>query len=163
MMAPPDRRYIARVARQAGVPEMVVEDCVQEISIALWLAPDAPAKMLIRRRAIDFVRHWCGGYRSLTRRPEMISIEKQRDRTLVTTSGPYSMSLQDASYTEPAVPVDATEYVDDFDQIRRNLPKLSPSQRAALEMALSGRYPTPEKRDVHYKHLSDARKRLRVA
>ena len=50
--------YLMAVARRTGCPEPFQDDCVQEMRIALWLAPDAPWRVVVKRTAIDFVRKY---------------------------------------------------------------------------------------------------------
>lgn len=45
-------RYFATIARSVGVPEMWLEDCVQELRIAEWQG------RTYRHTAIDFVREY---------------------------------------------------------------------------------------------------------
>lgn len=156
------RNYLRTAARRAGVTDLWLDDAIQDISIRLWLAdPAVPQITVVRRAAIDAVRRYCGDRRK-ARKPEMVSIEAARDQR-------YGSDLwaDDGAgtneYTEPHVPIDPYACIDDFDEVRRKLDRLTPCQRAALALEVSGRRPSPEKRVTHWRHLSDARARLRVA
>lgn len=52
--------YLRSVARSIKVPEMWVDDCIQEIRIAEWREQCAYPKTLARRRAVDFLRRLMG-------------------------------------------------------------------------------------------------------
>lgn len=56
MTAPPPRSYLLTVARRVGCPIFWLDDCEQEMRIAIWKAPAAPWKTVVHRTAIDFVR-----------------------------------------------------------------------------------------------------------
>lgn len=51
-------RYYAAAARRMGVQPMFVDDAIQEIAIAVWRAPHAPLKQVVRRTAIDCARKY---------------------------------------------------------------------------------------------------------
>ena len=53
------RKYLEVVATRGGVPEMWIEDCVQEMLIAIWKAPvKMKATVVAHTKAIDFVRQF---------------------------------------------------------------------------------------------------------
>ena len=49
--------YYVTVARRVGVPEIWLQDCVQEMRVACWLQGEE-SKTILRRTAIDFVRKY---------------------------------------------------------------------------------------------------------
>lgn len=52
--------YLSRVAVSLNIPTMWVEDCVQEMRLALWREQCPNPRQLVHRRAIDFLRQITG-------------------------------------------------------------------------------------------------------
>lgn len=67
-----DRRYYAATARAMGVPEASIDDAVQDIALAVWLAND-DRRAVIKHRAIDAARRY-GGDRRWRDRPATVSL-----------------------------------------------------------------------------------------
>lgn len=50
--------YYAQAARSTGVPEMWIDDAVQDIALKVWQAPDAPWKSVVYYAAVDAARQY---------------------------------------------------------------------------------------------------------
>lgn len=125
--------YLARVARSVFVPEMWLEDAIQEAKIAIWLAPHAPPKTVARRACIGFARKF-GLYRRNGTSRETSEIPP--------------------TYRTP----DATPLVDRLFDFTTAWQKLRPAQRQVLMERATGR---SELSSEHRFRVSRARRRLR--
>ena len=109
-----DENYYQRIARSVGVPEMYLEDCVQEIRLGLWLAErdgKEPGPTIARRRAIDFSR-------------QVTHHRYNKSLVLVPLEGHTSIVEMPR--------------VEELIDLETEVLKLNPRQRQALEMACAG-------------------------
>lgn len=67
--------YLRSVALNLNVPAMWVEDCVQELRLALWREGCSNPRQLLHRRAIDFLRQVNGTATNHRLRERMTSLD----------------------------------------------------------------------------------------
>lgn len=135
----PDR-YLAKALRSAGVPNLWIEDAIQDIRILLWQHPDSDALLVIRSGAIDAARRYGRHSRSGVER-DCISLEARFGETRV-VSGAVGREHVAGSNPLPPQLWAHDDYPQrlDIDAVNGELARLSPRWREALSNSVNRKH-----------------------
>lgn len=141
--------YFYYISMQVGVPKIWLEDCIQEIKLAIWKNPKIHWKTVARAKAIDFVRMY-GKHTRSGQDKSADSLDKLRERA--DYRGALDWEPGKESFEETLV-----ELMDLKEQIQY----LTPNQQRLIIEYLAGYRP---KRNTSFqRNISLIKKKLRGA